>query len=143
MSKLYKLHDYICKSIFTIEPPLTPDRLPHAFCLLVKLIHNEDDVKWDYGSESHTDLASLITGAYWWFTNWHSGQNSEEYATLCALGEVFKPGMSVMEEGTCEHDVYLALESIFMEFVKCQYCGQRCTDENGCDAYMSDGESAY
>ena len=45
--------------------------------------------------------------------------------------------------GLSDMERYSEAYAACMELVKCQYCGQRCTDENGCDAYISDGESAY
>ena len=50
---------------------------------------------------------SLIVGAYWALSEWHGGQASDSYATLCALGGIFHPGMTDgPEEGTAEELAY-------------------------------------
>lgn len=104
----------ISDSLFTIHPRLAPNRIPHALRLLCKLIEmddSDDESIWYIGESSHCCLADLLPGAYWYFTDYHEGQASESYATLCALGSIFSPGMSSLDEDSSEFDVYQALES--------------------------------
>jgi hypothetical protein len=103
----------ISDSLFTVQPRLAPSRIQHALRLLCKLINQEEDTEtlWYLGECSHCCLADLIPGAYWYFTDYHEGQASESYATLCSLGSIFSPGMSSLDEDSPEFDVYQALET--------------------------------
>ena len=68
--------------------------LPRALRLLGNAVHSAetDESIWFLGECSEADLGSLIVGAYWALTEWHSGQSSPSYAAMCALGQVFRPG---------------------------------------------------
>lgn len=57
-------------------------------------IQAEEETNWCLGEGLECCLDDLIIGAYWALTEWHGGQWSPEYATLCVLGEIFNPGMS-------------------------------------------------
>jgi hypothetical protein len=54
-------------------------------------------------------LDDLIVGAYWHYSEWHGGQSSKSYVALCALGQVFTPGMSRADE---DNEAYQALNSL-------------------------------
>jgi hypothetical protein len=82
---------------------------------LVKSIQNEEETNWYLGECDICTLDSLIVGAYWALTEWHAGQWSEEYATLCKLGEIFKPNMSTLEEDSSEKIAYDAICEYFEE----------------------------
>jgi len=76
-----------------------PIDLPDALARLGNAINETDtsgeeyDFIWDsLGEHTEAPLGDLIVGAYWSLSEWHGGQSSPEYAALCALGEVFKPG---------------------------------------------------
>ena len=58
------------------------------------------------GEFTFAPLGDLIVGAYWALTEWHAGQYSPEYAAMCALGKIFKPGMSSMSEDDPAWEVY-------------------------------------
>lgn len=71
--------------------------LPTALIELGNAVHeNEtDEFIWSsLGEHTEAPLGDLIVGAYWSLTEWHAGQYSPEYAALCALGQVFSPGMT-------------------------------------------------
>ena len=57
--------------------------------------------------------ADLITGAYWALSDWHGGQYSDTYATLCALSEVFSPNMSSIDEECTEYCAYQMICAYF------------------------------
>ena len=42
-------------------------------------------------------LMDLIVGAYWHYTEWHSGQWSKGYAALSALGRIYSPNMETVD----------------------------------------------
>lgn len=72
------------------------------------LAADTDESTWALGEYDECDLGSLIVAAYWCLTEWHAGQASPEYAALCALGRVFRPGpcSSGPEPESCEADAY-------------------------------------
>lgn len=75
----------------------------------------EDESKWYYGETGACCLSDFIAGAYWSFSEWHAGQDSPEYAALCALGSIFSPGMTnTPEEGEPECDAYKACNEWFL-----------------------------
>ena len=81
--------------------------------LLVRLVimvpEHEKDTLWNL--ENDAENVSLIVGGYWFCTDYYSGHDSEEYATLCALGEVYSPGRHAgPEPETDEVMVYEALQ---------------------------------
>ena len=90
-----------------IEPDY--DRVTDAIISLSNAVHDYDgdtmDV-WDIGEGGQSTVSELIVGAYWHYTEWHSGQWSKGYAALSALGQVFNPGMTMPET---ENEAYLAL----------------------------------
>ena len=47
----------------------------------------------------------MIVGAYWHYSEWHGGQTSDGYAALCALGKIFRPGMTGPEEGNMTYQM--------------------------------------
>ena len=54
-------------------------------------------------------LDDVIVGSYWHFTEWHSGQWSQGYRALSALGGVFTPNMSSPEP---DNDTYQLLNDL-------------------------------
>jgi len=63
-----------------------------------------DESTWSIGRD--IPLGEVIVGAYWHYTKWHGGQASMTYAALCALGQIFDPGMSGPEK---DNEVYREL----------------------------------
>jgi hypothetical protein len=107
------LHAVLCRELFTINAKLPYSTLTSLFKLLaqrVKQYNDDSEQLWYIGEFDIASLDSLIVGAYWHYSQWHSGQWSDEYAALCALGKVFNPGCtSSPKRGDSEFDVYHAL----------------------------------
>lgn len=86
---------------------------------LANAVHAADDLPegiWSgLGEFSAAPLGDLIAAAYWSVSEWYNGQWSPEYAALCALGNVFKPGpcCNGPEPETCEADAYTAFNEYF------------------------------
>jgi hypothetical protein len=116
--KIRALHRAIESNLFhrNPEPRLSYYRLTHAIDLLSRIVHDypgESDCIWSIGEAGSCTVDSLIVGAYWHFTEWHAGQNSDGYRALSNLGSVFSPGRtSGPEPDTTEDDVYRALDAI-------------------------------
>lgn len=95
--------------------------LPAALIALADAVHaldhTDDSTEFIWSSiGEHTEcpLGDLIVGAYWALSEWHGGQSSDTYAALCALGQVFSPGMSDgPEEDSCEYGVYEMINQHF------------------------------
>lgn len=103
----------VSKSLFRIDGTLSYQRTLEAIqrlCQEIQKVDTDEDV-WYIGEFSDTTLDSLIVGAFWFMTDYHGGQNSIEYITYSALGDIFKPGMtSGPEPESSEKDVYEMLE---------------------------------
>jgi len=72
--------------------------LPAALIRLADAVDAEDpdNDAWIYlGEGGDCCCSDLIVGAYWALTEWHGGQYSDTYRAMCALGNVFSPGMSM------------------------------------------------
>jgi hypothetical protein len=114
--KIKALHTAIYKSIFHRNPPLTYAKTVQALDLLARLISDYpgDNDDWIYiGESSYVSLDSLLVAAYWHLSQWHSGQWSDEYRALSAIGEIFSPGMSSEpSRGDSEYDCYKALDAM-------------------------------
>lgn len=81
--------------------------LPEKVIELVDEIkEDEDECKWYIGEGGECCLDDFIVGAYWAFTEWHGGQSSIEYQALSALGDIFSPGMSSLNEEGSEYFAY-------------------------------------
>lgn len=96
-----------------------PIDLPEALTRLANAVHAcPEEIDWYLGEFTEAPLSDLIVRAFWSLTEWHGGQSSPEYAALCALGEVFKPGMT----GPPEEDApeFTAYELIGKWFAKRQ-----------------------
>jgi hypothetical protein len=107
------LHAVLCRELFTINAKFPYSKLSSLFTVLANRIHeyNDDSEQlWYIGEFDAASLDSLIVGAYWHYSEWYSGQWSDEYATMCALGKVFSPGCtSAPKRGESEFDVYHTL----------------------------------
>ena len=70
-------------------------------------IDAENDVNWYIGEFNEASLQDIIVGAYWAFADCHEGQYSETYETLCALGEIYTPGIESAPTKDCgEYEAY-------------------------------------
>lgn len=120
MKELHKLYNDIQETVFTINPKHSYDSLIEdiiKLCHLIDQCESNDD--WLYiGEHQWCCLSDFIIGAYWHFTEWHEGQDSSSYAALCALGDIFSPGMSDGPEAeTSEQCTYENLESLAKESI--------------------------
>jgi len=115
MNKLHDIKRYyrvIDNSLFMVTGKLDYDRLTLAITQLAIAINEFDDDNddmWSIGEYGSCDLASFIVGAYWHFTEWHSGQWSKGYEALSALGRIFSPNMSMPEP---DNEAYIALNDM-------------------------------
>lgn len=109
-----RLFNVIDNSLFTINGKLSYDRITKAFILLANEISQTetDESVWTIGEFGYASLDSLIIGAYWHYSECHAGQASKGYEALSALGRVFNPGMSWIEEDCSEYDVYSHLNDM-------------------------------
>jgi hypothetical protein len=121
LPKIRALHRAIEKTLFTIQPVFTYNRLTQAIDLLARLVNDcpanpetgDNSQLWAIGEFGHCSLDSLIVAAYWHYSHWHEGQWSDEYRALSALSDVFKPGMtSGPERDDNEYDCYVALNNM-------------------------------
>src|SRR5210317_812510 len=93
------------------------DRVTDAIISLADMVHSyplSDDGHelWDIGEFGSCSLSDFIVGAYWHYSDWHSGQWSKGYEALCALGRVFSPNMSTLDKDGPESFAYEMLESM-------------------------------
>lgn len=87
---------------------------------LCAAIKAEKETDWNTGESEGFSLADYITGAFWAFSQWHAGQNSQSYAALCALGSIFSPGMCDGPEP--ESGEQIAYEAVFAWFGEMYDC---------------------
>ena len=110
-----RLHKIINNSLFMTTGKLDRDRVLQAIVKTVKLISSSDEdteFVWHIGESGHATVDSIIVGAYWWLADNHQGQNSREYEYLSAIGDIFQPNMSTLDEDTPENDVYIHLSAM-------------------------------
>lgn len=109
-----RLFNCIDNTLFTIHGKLCYDRLTDAIIVLANEISTTetDETLWSIGDFGNAPLDSLIVGGYWHYYEYHGGQASKGYEALCALGAIFSPGMSDIEEDCSEYDVYLQLNAM-------------------------------
>lgn len=108
MKKLERVFNKIMSSdVFRLDGK--PIDLPQAVIELCDAINNDkrDESKWYIGDGGECSLDDFVIGAYWSFSEWHGGQNSDTYQALSALGDIFSPNMSSgPEEDSSEQTAY-------------------------------------
>jgi hypothetical protein len=116
LNDIQRYYDVINSSLFMTTGKLDYERITDAIIALANAVHSYDpDDKfelyevWDIGEGGESTVSELIVGAYWHYSEWHAGQWSKGYAALCALGQVFNPGMTSTEP---ENYAYLALNDM-------------------------------
>ena len=68
-------------------------------CSKLGALETDCDVWLYFGDDSEASgLPDFIAAAYWACADCHGGQESETYATMCALGTIFKPGMTSLND---------------------------------------------
>ena len=112
LNSINRLFKVIENSLFMTTGNLDYDRVTDAIISLSNSIHNyhgDTEQIWYIGESGCCYLPDLIEGAFWHYTEWHSGQWSKGYAALSALGAIFSPGMTTPDT---ENDAYIQLEAI-------------------------------
>lgn len=107
------LYDSIMASeVFRLDGPAI--NLPEALMNLANAVHADesDEIDWYMGEHTEACLSDLLPGAYWALTEWHAGQNSETYAAMCAVGQVFNPGMTSRPQSSDDDSCFDAYQSI-------------------------------
>lgn len=103
--------------LFTDEYNEIQDNLI-KLCELINEYEGLTESLWYVGEFSDCTLDELLIGAYWHFTEWHEGQDSKSYSTLCALGSVFTPNCSTLDKDSPAHNVYKCLEITAKKIIK-------------------------
>ncbi len=101
MKNIKRVFAVINHNLFTINGTMDYYRLMDCLsklCELIEAYEGETEFMWCLGEYGACTLDDLIIGAYWHFTEWHSGQDSKSYATLCALGSVYTPNMDTPDD---------------------------------------------
>ena len=80
---------------------------------LCDAIVDESETDWSIGEGEICDLSALLIGSYWALSEWHSGQTSDEYRALCAIGRIYSPNASGVEPESSEEIAYDLLNKFF------------------------------
>lgn len=115
MNRINALRKVVTYNLTMIDGTLNYDRVTDAITKLANTIAetDTDESLWWLGESEAFTLADLIIGGYWFYSDYHNGQWSKEYAALCALGEMFKPNFTELENGSPEFEVYTILQHLF------------------------------
>ena len=97
MHKIKSLFNVINHNLATINGTMSYGRITDCLISLSNTVMDTDtdEFIWSIGECGAFTLDDLITGAYWHFTEWHSGQFSKGYEALSALGRVYQPNMEM------------------------------------------------
>jgi len=112
LNNITRYFDVINNSLFLTNGVLGYDRITDAIIALSNTIAGYDgdtEEIWWIGESGNCCLSDLIVGAYWHYTEWHSGQWSKGYAALSALGYIFNPGMTYPET---DNEAYIMLNDM-------------------------------
>jgi hypothetical protein len=94
--------EIVASELFRIDGPAID--LPEVLLELAAAIKSEEETNWELGECGACCLSDFLAGAYWSLTEWHAGQWSPEYAALCALGGIFRPGCTSAPESAEESE---------------------------------------
>ena len=110
MDRVKALFAVVDHNLATINGSMDYTRITDSIITLANTVHNQpNDIDWSIGEFGEFCLDDLFVGAYWHYSEWHSGQWSKEYAALSALGQVFNPNMSMPEP---ENSAYILLNDL-------------------------------
>ena len=103
MNSINVLRAVATHNLSRIDGTMGYDRITDTLIKLSNTIMatDTDESIWHLGECDEFTLDDLIIGAYWHYTEWHGGMCTKTYAALCALGEVFNPGMTSLEDYCC------------------------------------------
>ena len=108
-----RLFCVIDNSLFMTTGKLDYNRITDAITKLSNELHHAPEEELEHilyiGESGNCYLPDLIEGAFWHYSEWHSGQWSQGYAALSALGQVFSPGMTTPDS---DNPAYTMLNSM-------------------------------
>lgn len=114
-TKTQRLFRVVSNSLYRIDNKSSYERTVEAVCKLAMSVAEDDNTDWYLGEGTEATLDSILVGSFWFFTDYHGGQSSPEYIAYSAISQIFKPGMSSLEEDTTEADVYESWVAKFNE----------------------------
>lgn len=113
MRNIERLFNVAQRGLFRNNSTLGYDRTLAAIERLANAVDDYDgDTDWCIGESSECSLDSLLIGAYWYCTDYHGGQWSDEYRLLSAIGDFFDPRCSSLERDSSQFDVCVALAAL-------------------------------
>jgi hypothetical protein len=118
-NNIKRLYALIERNIATTDATLPYDRVTDAIIKLAEVISSTDtdESTWYIGECGYLGgLDNLIVGAYWHYTEWHGGQASKSYLALCALGGIFSPGGTSLDEDDPSFETYSLLETLANDY---------------------------
>lgn len=99
--KIESLYQDIHDNLFRTRPenPLSSSEIQDKLSELTDLILKyEGEDEWYIGEGMEACLSDMYVGCYWALADCYSGQTSQEYSTLCKMGEIFSPGMTGLDK---------------------------------------------
>jgi hypothetical protein len=114
IERLLRVVDY---NVGCIHGTMDYSRITETITRLANMIADSEtsEETWWIESTYLCGLEDVITGAYWHYTEWHRGQDSPEYAALCALGKVYSPNMDKPDD---DNSTYMLLGDMAKEGTK-------------------------
>jgi len=112
---IVRFFNILSDNLFSTKGKLGYDRTLVALDRLCDEVMNTetDENVWYIGEHRNCTLDQLIVGGYWFFVDYHGGQDSPEYRMQCILGRVYTPNCAGHPEPeTAEADVYEAFERL-------------------------------
>ena len=111
MRNIERLYNTITRNLCQVDGTLDYRRTTQAIIRLCDVINNTETSEETWWIDNHSGIAldTLITGAYWHYTEWHAGQASLSYLALSALGSIYAPGYGCCEE---DNEAYQYLEQV-------------------------------
>ena len=108
-----EIYQEIIKSdlCYLAGPRIDLEQMTLDLCAAIKA---EKETDWYIGEGETFSLSDYIIGAFWAFSQWHAGQNSQSYAALCALGSIFNPAF-------CDGPEPDSSEEIAFEAINCWF----------------------
>lgn len=112
MNNIDKYYGQIYNGLFLRGYNLDYIDFAPMFTALACAINAEPETNWSLGEFNEAALDDLIIGAYWHYTEWHSGQNSSEYTALSCLGAIYSPGYETGPDSSGAIAVYEQLQQL-------------------------------
>jgi|SRR5690606_6037330 len=117
--KTQVMFEKLLVALFRQESELSYYQAVEAIRELAVSVKTDEETEWELGEFEEATLDNLLIGSYWFFVDYHGGQESPEYIAQSAISQVYKPGMSSgPEPETSKVDVYEAWEALFESYRK-------------------------